>query len=148
MTNNTINLMNKLNTKHNGTFFKVSIKSKLPTKSSCSDTVEKVVIMTVRKGIKYTAQKSVKEKVESGKVLTHTLPWGKWIKGFEGLFVEHNGNEYVRLYSSPNKSKAKYFLNGKEVKKEDIEWMVRPSYWKLGDKPDAMTVRTENVVVL
>lgn len=149
MTNTTINLMNKLNTKHNGTFFKVSIKSKLPLKGyGYSDTVEKVVTMTVRKGIDYKAQKSVKEKVENGKVLTHTLPWGKWIKGFEGLFIEHNGTEYVRLYCSPNKSEAKYFLNGKEVKKEAIEWMVRPSYWKHGDKPDAMTVRTENVEVL
>lgn len=147
MTNNTIHLMNRLNTKHNGTFFKVTIRSKLPTVAKSPDVIEKVVTMTVRKGIDYKAQKSVKEKVEEGKVLTHNLPWGKWIEGFEGLLIEHNGNEYVRLYCSPNKSETRYFCNGREVNKKDIEWEVRPSYWKHDEKPDAMTVRTENVVV-
>ena len=100
--------------------------------------------MTVRKGIKYGNQKSVKEKG----IVPGSLPWGKWIKGFEGLFIEHNGNEYVRLYCSPNKSITKYFLNGKEVDRKDIEWMVRPSYWNHSEKPDAMTIRTENLEVL
>lgn len=148
MTNTTINLINKLNTKHNGTFFKVTIRSKLPTVAKSPDTIEKIVTMTVRKGISYKAQKSVKEKVSNGKVLTHDLPWGKWIEGFEGLLIEHNGAEYVRLYSSPNKSDTVYLCNGKVANKKDIEWEVRPSYWKHSDKPDAMTVRTENVVVL
>ena len=144
MTNKTIEIKNKLDTKHNGTFFKVTIRSKLPMRGHNTELVEKVVTMTVRKGIKYGNQKSVKERG----IIPGSLPWGKWIEGFEGLFIEHNGNEYVRLYCSPNKAIARYLLNGKEVDKTEIEDMVRPSYWKHSDKPDAMTIRVDNLEVL
>ena len=144
MTNKTLEIKNKLDKKHNGTFFKVTIRSKLPTVAKSPDLIEKVVVMTVRKGIKYGNQKSVKEKG----IIPGSLPWGRWIDGFEGLFIEHNGNEYVRLYCSPNKSKTTYYCNGREVDRSEIEWEVRPSYWKHSDKPDAMTIRTENLEVL
>lgn len=148
MTEATKNLLIKLNEKHNGAFFSVSVVSKVPTVAKSTKRVEKVTTMTVRKGIDYKAQKSVQEKVAEGKELTHKLPWGKWIEGFEGLLIEHNGAEYVRLYCSPNKSHTTFFCDGRVVDKEEIEADVRPSYWKHDGKPDAMTVRTENVRVL
>ncbi|MBO4542237.1 MAG: hypothetical protein J5725_03540 [Bacteroidales bacterium] len=148
MNTNTIKIKRMLDSKQNGAFFKVVIRSTVPTVAKCPDTIEKVTTMTVRKGIAYAAQKSVQEKVAEGKELTHKLPWGRWMDGLEGLFIENNGKEYVRLYCSPNKAETVYLCNGRVVDKAEIEWEVRPSYWKHNDRPDAMTVCTDNLEVL
>lgn len=153
MTEKTIKVIREIGKKHNGTFFKVCIRSELPlSKDGKTEGVKvtKVCKMTVRKGINYNSQKSVQEKVANGKVLTGMLPFGKWMKGFEGFLIEHNGNEYVRLYSSPNKAVSEYFLDGKPITIEKLmsTGFVRPSYFNHSDRPDALTVRTENIEVL
>ena len=52
------------------------------------------------------------------------------------------------MYSSPNKSKSKFFLNGVEVTKEQMKNanVVQNSYWNKPDTiPDCITVNTANV---
>lgn len=144
-------IVSKLSQKNNGQFFKISWMSDVPVSASAKRqgiTVYKYTTGTVRKGIDYSAQKSVQLKVEKGKVLTHELPWGKWMDGHEGLFIEHKGKTYVRLYNTPNKFKSQFYVNGRPVDKEQLMNMgiVLSSYWVKGDGyADALTVNTANI---
>ena len=144
-------IIDALNEKKNGAFFSVRLVSDVKLTAAAKKsgvTAYKVTDMTARKGIDYKAQKSVQAKVDAGKVLMHDLPWGNWVEGQEGLLIEHKGATYVRLYSAPNKATCRYYLNGKKVTLEELKnsGYVLGSYFnKSGEKPDAMTVRIENV---
>ena len=148
---NTNFIINTLATKNNGAFFRISYCTDLPLTASAKRTgitAIKLTVSTVRKGIAYDNMKSVQAKVEQGKELTHILPWGSWKSGYKGLIIEHKEKTYLRLYSSPNKSKSKYFLNGVEVTKEQMKNanVVQNSYWNKPDTiPDCITVNTANV---
>ena len=148
---NTNFIINTLATKNNGAFFRISYCTDLPLCAAAKRTgitAIKFTVATVRKGIAYDNMKSVQAKVEQGKELTHELPWGSWKVGSEGLIIEHKEKTYLRLYSSPNKSKSKFFLNGVEVTKEQMKNanVVQNSYWNKPDTiPDCITVNTANV---
>lgn len=148
---NTTAIIEALNKKQNGSFFKVRLVSPVSLNAAAKRSgvvAYKITEMTVRKGIDYKAQKSVQAKVDAGKILVHDLPWGTWMKGQEGLIIDHKGSQYVRLYSSPNKSTVKYFLNGVEVTRDELKdsGHVLSSYFnKPEEKPDAMTVKAENI---
>lgn len=149
---NTSMIIDTLSRKQNGSFFKIRLVSdvKLNAEAKRNGVVAyKISDMTVRKGIDYKNQKCVKEKVEAGKVLTHELPFGEWAKGYEGLVIEHKGNKYIRLYSTPNKASVKYVLNGREVSFDDLKksGLVLNSYFSDSrkEKPDCMTVKAENI---
>lgn len=144
-------IIDALNQKKNGAFFSVRLVSDVKLTAAAKKsgiTAYKVTDMTARKGIDYKAQKSVQAKVDAGKVLTHELPWGNWIEGLEGVMLEHKGATYVRLYSAPNKATCRYYLNGKKVTLEELKdsgYVLNSYFNKSGEKPDAMTVRIENV---
>ena len=147
---NTNAIIMKLAEKNNGQFFKATWMSDVPITASAKAhgrVVYKFTSGTVRKGIDYASQKSVQMKVEKGKVLTHELPWGKWVTGHEGLLIEHKGKTYVRLYNTPNKFKSQFYLDGKPIDKEELMKMniVLPSYWNKGEYADALTINTANI---
>ena len=142
---------------HNGAFFNAEIKGAVNLSADAKKaghTAYKVSHVTVRKGIDYDAQKSVQDKVlNEGKVLTHELPWGEWSTepGEENLIINHKGNKYIRLYSSPNESIVKYFLDDVEVSLDELKdsGLVLASFFKPStEKPDAMTVKIENILAL
>lgn len=147
-------LINKINGKRNGTFFNITFKSDLSSKLSAESKRNgvkcyKLVSMTTRKGIDYDKQKSVQDKVANGKVLTHELPWGQWKKGFEGIIVEHNGVDYLRLYPATNQRKVSYFLNGKEVLKDDLKgYMIKSFFTPKKESVDAFNVKVSGVVAI
>lgn len=150
---NRTELMNTLNKFKNGAFIKVQYKGDLASKVSAKakkegTTVTKESIVTLRKGIDYDSQKSVKEKVENeGKVLTHELPWGTWIKGYEGLLIEHNGKTYLRVYMGLSLG-TKYFINGVEKDFETLKTMgvMQPSFFKPKEKANAYTINIDNIM--
>lgn len=143
-------LIDKLKEKQNGSFFNITWVTDLPLTSQAKAmgiTCYKDTLASVRKGIKYQNQKSVQAKVEQGKVLEHELPWGKWSDKYPGVIIEHKNNYYARFYLTPNKFKSVYYLNGVEISKVNLQktGVVLPSYWKKDERPDAITVKVENI---
>lgn len=153
---NTNMIINKLNLKQNGQFFKVSYVSDLPITAAAKKAghnAYKVTEATVRKGIHYKSQKAYKEKMQAMGLPVNSsnpleLPWGTWQKGNEGLVIEHKGQNYIRLYTTPNKAKSRYYVDGVEVSLEGLKnsGLVQNSYFnKSGELPLAMTIKAENI---
>lgn len=146
-------IINKLSKIQNGAFFKIRWMTELPLTAAAKRegiTALKLTSATMRKGIKYSNQKSVQLKVEKeGKSLTSELPWGKWHPDYKGLVIQHKDKDYIRLYSSPNKSKAEYILNGEIVSYEKLKesGYIQNSYFnKTSESPDAMTLKAESIL--
>lgn len=147
---NTNMIINKLSTKRNGQFFNISYVSDLPMTAKAKRegiVALKVTKATVRKGISYKNMKSVQERLGDKINEPLELPWGIWVPEYKGLLIEHKGKTYLRLYSSPNKSKSVYLVNGKEVSLDELKSMgiVQNSYWNKTGKPDCLTVNTANI---
>lgn len=148
---NTNLLLMKLSQKRNGQFFKMvwtsDVKMTATARKQGIQAV-KIVTSTVRKGIKYSNLKSVRlaSTQYELKSLDHSLPWGFWKPGNEGLLIEHNNTNYLRVYSTPNKPKSIYLLNGKEISKETLKnlGIVQESYWST-NLPACFTIKVENI---
>lgn len=148
---NTNLLVDTLNKKANGSWFNAEWCSDLPLSAEAKKQGHigyKITTAQCRKGIEYSTQKSVQEKVAHGYVLRHELPWGQWKAGYEGLILEHKEQEYVRLYFGPNQPKTKYYLDGKEVTYEELKTsgLVLKSFFNKGfQKPDCLSIRIANI---
>lgn len=147
---NTNMIINKLSTKRNGQFFNISYVSDLPMTAKAKRegiVALKVTKATVRKGISYKNMKSVQERLGDRINEPLELPWGIWVPEHKGLLIEYKGKTYLRLYSSPNKNKSVYLVNGKEVSLDELKSMgiVQNSYWNKTGKPDCLTVNTANI---
>lgn len=158
-------LLKILETRNNGSFIKIHWISDLGNKQAAKskdngDIIQKDTITTIRKGIEYTNIKTVREALikkgqyeivdpQTGKieVISKSLPWGNWVDGYEGLLIENKGEVYVRLYTSPNKPNSKYFLNGKEISKDELKELgiMQKSYWNKSEPTDCMTVKIKNI---
>lgn len=157
-------LVKILNKKNNGSFFKIhwttNLNSKQTAKSKNNgDLILKDTFATVRKGVEYKNIKHVQEILMSkgqykidpitGKpeVFSEGMSWGNWVDGYEGLLIENKGEVYVRLYTSPNKPNSKYFLNGKEISKDELKELgvMQKSYWSKYEPTDCMTVKIKNI---
>lgn len=162
---NTQMIIDRLNQKQNGSFFNIRVVTDIPMLAAAKrngHSCYKETVMTVRKGISYKNMKAVKNKIalkvangeltqEEVDALDHKLPWGTWKVGNEGLIIEHKGQNYVRFYSSPNKAKTRYFLDGVEVNYEELKnsGVVQPSYFKKSGEPmTAITLKAENIMVI
>lgn len=147
---NTNMIINKLSTKRNGQFFNISYVSDLPMTAKAKRegiVALKITKATVRKGISYKNMKSVQERLGDRINEPLDLPWGSWVPEHKGLLIEHKGKTYLRLYSSPNKNKSVYLVNGKEISLDELKSMgiVQNSYWNKTGKPDCLTVNTANI---
>ncbi len=146
-------ILEKLDKKQKGSFFKLAWMTDVPITAQAKrdgNVVLKYSYNTMRFGISYKNLKSVKEKVEQGKELTHELSWGSWLPGREGLVIQHNGKYYIRLYTSPNKSSVTYFLNGRPITPEELQTkdIVQKSYWNKknpDEKLVCITIKAENI---
>lgn len=144
-------LIAKLQNKNKGQWMICRWTSDLPIKAIYKKqgvVVNKTTTTTVRVGISYQNMKSVQAKAENGYELKHELNWGVWSTDHPGLLIEHKGNIYLRMYNSPNKPKSVYFLNGKEISKEDLisKGIVQDSYWKkTNESVDCFTVNITNI---
>lgn len=148
-------LVSKLNQKNKGQWFKMTYISDVPVKAAFkkNHTVNKLTTSTVRYGISYDNIKSVQQKTADGTLnRIHDLPWGKWVANMEGIFIQHTNKEgreniYLRVYNSPNKPVSVYFLNGKQIDKEELKNMgiVQDSVWNKKEASECFTVNVANI---
>ena len=116
--------------------------------------VLKKTLGTFRTGINYANTKAGKAKQLEGKNI-ETLPWGKYKEGTNGRIIEHTNskgqyNLYARLYSSPNKPKSAYFINGRRVTKEELRatGYVPDSYFNSKNEAGCFTINLNNLEVI
>lgn len=155
-----INMMTQtLKTINKGTWFKLSYTSDLPLTAKAKRegyVAYKRTNMTARYGIRYSNISAVKQKMmmkamETGTPVPekHELSWGEWVPGYEGILIEHKNNKYLRIYTSPNKSKVEYYVNGQPITKAGLQTLgiLQNSYWnkKDGEVPDCLTIKVENI---
>lgn len=156
---NTNKVMDILNAKVKGSWFKIRYTSDVSLTAAAKregHTCYKTVITTCRFGISYKNLASVKAKAGEGKFdmsAPHALQWGSWMPGQEGKFICHTSKdgkykEYVRLYTSPNKPKAQYFLDGEPISVEALKntGLVQNGYWnKKAFDTEVLTLCTSNI---
>lgn len=150
---NTNMIIARLSQKNKGQFFKMSYISDVPVTAQAKRdgvTVMKYTTGTFRWGLNYSNLKTIKAKqAESVTPSEHKLAWGEWDQKHKGLIINHKNKQYVRLYTSPNKNKSTFYLNGRPIEIEKLKEMgvVQNSYWnkKNGDKPDCLTIFSGNI---
>ena len=156
-------LLKELNSKKNGTWFKIEWTTDLNGKLCAAakregHVVTKEVSTTVRKGIRYANMASVRERlISEGKFLVdpqdgsvHVFPeklsWGEWVDGSDVL-IKHKDQYYVRLYTSPNKPVVQYFLDGVAIAADELKkrGLLQPAYWNRENVEECMTLKVESV---
>lgn len=140
---------------HCGSFTRVVYRTSLHADRNHKGVeVIKVVKAVVRFGVDYQKMASVKQKAAQKAALglaasTHALCWGTWISRF---LIENKGEVYVRLACSKNNVNHKsvvlgYYVNGREVSKEEAKAITRPSDWtQKDDDLDVYTKKVEDIV--
>lgn len=143
-----------INSIHKGTYCAMGWVTDLPLTAQAKrdgHVAYKKTLATVRFGINRTNKASIKAKMENGYV-PQQRAWGNYLEGSDRI-LEHTDkkgqyNLYVVAHSTPNKSKVKYYLDGKEIKKSDLQatGLIQASYFnKLDEKPDVLTIKLENL---
>ena len=168
-------VLNRLKEIPNGRFFKMTWKSEIPVYKKYADVYEitKITTSTVRKGIRYTNTKAYKTKLyrrmleecsgtsfitplEFNKKYNNELPWGHYREGYENVIIDHTNkagefNSYLRLYLTPNKPEVKYYINGKEVSKNELQALniVSNSYWERESVKDGVfNIKIKNILFI
>ena len=117
--------------------------------------------MVIRLGVNYA---KIKDSTES----TGPLPWGHWLKGYEGYIIEHETKEseerrkklgitepqyeyYLRVTTTGNKhhrGKVTYLdENGNELSYDEVVSKVAPSKLKFDDTP-IYTIKIDDIISL
>ena len=147
MNTNSMDAISKI-TDAKGQFVSVSFRStKTPAKAFKGTVLEKVTAGTFRAGINFANLSSVKEGIATGeRGEVQSLPWGNWVK-FPYL-IENKGETYIRLYPTNGcKVSSTFFVNGKEVSKEEFNSFLTPSDAKPSDKPlECFTIKATNLI--
>lgn len=135
-------LQNKISMIKKGTFVKFEIETEPKKKAAFkNDTIKKYTKMVARFGISYGNMATHKDKIVG------SLPYGEWVKGYEGYIIETNGNYQLRFYTSAVKSRETiYTFNGKPTTKE---WLDQNNVLqKSSSNPnnDTFNVKIENII--
>lgn len=130
-----------------GQFHSVKWEKTLKTRKGIADKITKESQAILRLGVSYDNKKAVQMKRENGELPKENqgLPYGEWER-FPYL-IKHNGGYQLRVTTAENTTfKTKYYLNGEEVSKEDIEKLVLASEVKPSDrKIDVFNIKIENI---
>ena len=129
-----------------GQICSLDMEKKIKTKKGFTGVIVKKTKMTVRAGVSYDNISAVKEGRESGELPAENtgLPWGKW-KVFPYV-IEHNGKNYFRFSKlNGGQIETQYLLDGKEVKKSEIESFALASEFKTSGDFEVFSVSEENV---
>ena len=126
-------------------------KRPMKTRKGVEQICEKLTEAVVRGGIDYDNRGIVKMKRELGELPEESagLPWGEW-KQFP-YWISHKETDYLRLYpsSSNTPAKVKYFLDGKEATKEEIEPLCLASEFpKKEEIPLCFTIKSDSLISL
>ena len=78
---------------------------------------------------------------------TGTLPWGEWLT--YPYIVTHKGNDYARLYTVDDTLRTSYFVDGREVRRDDFLALLTPSA-RESRRPNGgtITVKMDNLTIL
>lgn len=142
-------IVDRLNSIHNGSFQKVTYKSELPAKAyykNCGFKVMKVTEMIMRTGIDYKAIAPKKEESSNNR----TNNYQSIIKN-KLLFNTNTKKYYTRIYPYSNIKSAYYIVKGIEVAPvDDVSEYVIPSYFnrKTSDEPIVLNVSIDNIISL
>jgi hypothetical protein len=165
-------VINRLKEIPNGRYFKMTWKTEVPVLSKFNNMYEviKITTSTVRKGIQYTNTKAYKTKMVKQTLKNYNgscfmapvdftkkdkteLPWGHYRKGYENIIIDHTNkagekNSYLRLYLTPNKPQVKYYINGKEIEKEELKakGIVTGSYWNDKVNDGVFNIKIKNII--
>ena len=145
--------LRKLDKKRNGAYFKIQYYGECNNKvraayKGCYN-VTKITEISVRKGIKYNALKSVIEKkMEQGYSPSCREPWYYHI---DKMLVKHKKEDkyYVALFPNKfGKAKTFYLLNGKRISREELQDMdiMQPAFWNNSDKPTMFTLALDKII--
>jgi len=104
--------------------------------------------MVARLGVNYDNLKQTNEKRDNGELPEENagLPWGEW--DIYPFLIKHNNAEYIRMYANKAQIKNKFFLNGAEVKKADIEQYLLASEKSKPTEDSVLTlsIKADNVI--
>jgi hypothetical protein len=135
-------------TKSTGQFVKVSFKStKKPAAAFKGTELTKVSSGVFRAGIDFANLSSVKDGIANGeREAVGSLPWGEWVSF--PYIIAHKGEQYIRLYPSVgHKVEVKYFVNGKEVAKDEFNGFLTPSDAKpSAEAVECFTIKASNLI--
>lgn len=123
-----------------GTFLNIYYKSskKLPKKYG-EPLIEKYSSGVYRLGVKFSNLKENKNRI------VNERPWGVNVAYLENYLVEHNGKYYLKIYTTKHKTKTKYFINGNETTKTELEANFG---YKTSPKSAVFTIAIENILQL
>lgn len=145
--NITSQVVNLLSKKGQIVTFKTSRKVKV--KKGYPDIVKESVFQA-RIGCKYDNLSAVKEKRASGELPEENqgLPWGEW-KIFPYV-IEHKGQLYIRcttLKNNPDSiNETHFFMNGKEISKDDVVKAALASEFKKGSDNDVFNIKIDDIL--
>ena len=116
----------------------------LKKKKDLGEGVVKVSDLVIRLGVDYANMKINEDRTTP----IQPLKWGHWVKGLEGLVIEHKGNYYLRVASSySNNGKSIYLLNGEEVDKSVVEELIGAKKLE-SQNADVYNIKFENILAL
>ena len=138
-----------LSARQKGTFIPITFKTEDKPRSQYQGTrLTKVTEGVFRFGISYGNIGSVREAIDSGeRKEVGSRPWGKWVPGYENVLLEHNGVKYLRIYTAPNKTTTRYFVNGLPVPKESYaHYLTGSKASKLGEEKLLFVKKTSDII--
>ena len=114
-----------------------------PAAAHKAHVLTKRVSATVMVGVEY-ANLAVNNDRETG-----SLPWGEWVKDQYPWLIEHKGTTYARLYTVDGTVRSTYYVDGREVKREDFLALLTPSAREAA-RPNGgtITVKLDNLTIL
>lgn len=142
-------IKNAIHSIHAGTYTNMTTCKTLKTRKEFKDkSIVKISHSTIRTGVEYDNMKSTKERRANGSLPAENagLKYGHYINGEEKYFIEHNGQIYLRVSSSPNKSRVTYLVNGIQTDEDTVKAMCLKSEFRDGEKPSVYNVKIENVI--
>lgn len=130
-----------------GTIRTVEYTKPLKTLKGVNDIVTKETILNARFGVQYDNIGDVKEARANGELPQENqgLPWGKW-KTFP-YFIGHKDTDYIRLsLVNGTKIRSKYYINGNEASKSEVEKICLKSETTSTDKAvEILTIKVDNI---
>ena len=152
LTNREMQILKELDTKQNGSYFKIQYMTDINSKVSAAfrgHNVTKLTTMSVRKGVSYDNLKSVKQaRIENDNMRSYT----PWYFHIDKMLLRHNTKDqyYVALF--PNvfgKPQTIYMFDGMPITKKELQnkGVMQPSYWKQSEKtPTMITLGLDKIV--
>ena len=134
----------------NGTWVSILWEKELKTRKGIEAVITKKTEAVLRMGVSYDNKASVQEKRENGELPSENqgLPYGTWY--MFPMIIEHKGNYQLRVTTSQNtKYDTHYFMNGVEVKKDEIrELVLKSEVESNGERPEVFNIKIENVLAI